>query len=145
MLDPNELRSHVDEVAARLKHRGFDLQKDVFTRLDAERRALIAETDRLKAERNERSEEIGRLMKQKQDAEPLKARVRDIGNEIKDLEEKLKSSELAFRLFMSEIPNLPHSSVPIGQDESANRVERVVGTPPSFAFPPKAHWEIGEA
>jgi seryl-tRNA synthetase len=144
MLDPNELRSHIDEAAARLKPRGFDFQKDAFVRLDAERRALIAETDRLKAERNERSEEIGRLMRQKQDAEPLKARVRDIGNEIKDLEEKLKSSELAFRLFMSEIPNLPHPSVPVGQDESANRVERVVGAPPTLGFPPKAHWEIGE-
>jgi len=144
MLDPNELRSHLDEVAGRLEQRGYALQTDAFTRLDGERRSLIAETDRLKAERNARSEEIGKLMKQKQDAEPLKARVREIGNEISELEEKLKSGELAFRLFMSEIPNLPHPSVPVGKDESANRVERVVGTPPTFSFEPKAHWDIGE-
>jgi len=144
MLDPNELRSHLDEVAGRLEQRGYALQADAFTRLDGERRSLIAESDRLKAERNARSEEIGKLMKQKQDAEPLKARVREIGSEISELEEKLKSGELAFRLFMSEIPNLPHPSVPVGKDESANRVERVVGTPPTFAFEPKAHWDIGE-
>jgi seryl-tRNA synthetase len=144
MLDPNELRSHPDEVAARLAQRGYAFQPDVFGRLDGERRGLIAETDRLKAERNTRSEEIGKLMRQKQDAEPLKARVREIGDEIGRLEEKLNSGEIAFRDFMSEIPNLPHESVPAGTDESANRVERVVGEPPVFAFEPRAHWEIGE-
>src|SRR5262245_25452675 len=144
MLDPNELRNRLDEVTSRLAQRGFAFQPDAFTHLDEERRSLIAETDRLKAERNARSEEIGRLMKQKQDAEPLKTRVREIGNEISDLEERLKSSELAFRLLMSEIPNLPHPSVPVGRDETANRVERVVGAPPVLAFEARAHWEIGE-
>lgn len=144
MLDPNDLRNHLEDVAARLAQRGHDFAKDTFTLLDTERRTLIAETDRLKHERNARSEEIGKLMKQKQDAEPLKARVRDIGNELKELEETLKGSELAFRLFMSEIPNLAHPSVPVGEDESANRVERVVGDPPAFAFEPRPHWEIGE-
>src|SRR5262249_19587207 len=144
MLDPNELRSHPDEAAQRLAQRGFVFQADAFTRLDEERRSLIAETDRLKAERNARSEEIGRLMKQKQDAEPLKARVREIGSEIAELEERLKNGELAFRIFMSEIPNLPHPSVPVGSDESANRIERVVGKPPTLGFTPRPHWEIGE-
>ena len=144
MLDPAELRTNLDAVAARLAGRGFVLQTEAFSQLDAERRSLIAEVDRLKADRNARSEEIGRLMKQKQDAEPLKTRVREIGSEIAALEEKLEKSEAAFRSFMSDIPNLPHDSVPVGQDETANRVERVVGTPPTFPFEPKAHWEIGE-
>src|SRR5262245_12034280 len=144
MLDANDLRSRLGEVTALLAQRGFTFQPDSFTRLDEERRSLIAETDRLKAERNARSEEIGRLMKQKQDAEPLKARVREIGAEIGSLEQKLGSVEESFRSFMSEIPNLPHASVPVGLDETANRVERVVGTPPVFSFDPRPHWEIGE-
>src|SRR5215510_7763053 len=114
MLDPNEVRSRLHEVASRLAQRGFTLQTDAFTRLDEERRALIAESDRLKAERNARSEEIGKLLRQKEDAEPLKARVRDLGSQISELEEKLRSVELAFRAFMSVIPNLPHASVPVG-------------------------------
>jgi seryl-tRNA synthetase len=145
MLDQNFLRNNVEAVASRLATRGYEIPMDTFGQLDAERRHLIAETEKLKHERNASSETIGRLMREKQDAEPLKNRVRDLGNLIKEMDEKLRQTELSLRLLVSEIPNLPHESVPVGRDESANRVERVVGEPPSFDFTPRSHWEIGES
>lgn len=145
MLDPHLLRTNVAEIAARLKARGFDLPEAAFAQLDTERRQIIVDSEKLKAERNASSEQIGRLMKEKQDAEPLKQRVRDIGTTIKEYEERLEKTDIALRLLLSEIPNLPHASVPAGTDESANRVERVHGEIPKLAFTPKPHWEIGEA
>src|SRR5437867_7375104 len=144
MLDPGFLRNNLEALAERLRLRGYDIPLDVFAQLDAERRHLIVESERLKHERNESSEQIGKLMREKKDAEPQKAKVRNLGNQIKEYEERLKQTDLSFRLLMSEIPNVPHESVPVGKDESANRVERVVGEPASFSFPPKPHWEVGE-
>src|SRR5712691_4726136 len=144
MLDPNFLRHNIEALAKRLGQRGYEIPLDVFSQLDAERRHLIAESERLKHERNESSERIGRLMKEKGDAEPLKAKVRELGSLIKEYEEKLKQTDLSYKLLQSEIPNVPHDSVPVGKDENDNRLERVVGELPSFAVAPKPHWEIGE-
>src|SRR5437867_5924137 len=100
MLDPGFLRNNLEALAERLSVRGYDIPLDVFAQLDAERRHLIVETERLKHERNEGSEQIGRLVREKKDAEPLKAKVRELGNQIKEFEDRLKQAELSFRLLL---------------------------------------------
>ena len=144
MLDPNLLRTSLDDVTDRLRRRGFEFSVAPFQELDAGRKRLIAEGERLKKEKNELSETIGGLLREKKDAEPLKVRVREISEQIKGLDQQLEKAEQDLKGLLTGVPNLPHASVPVGKDETANRVERVVGEPPSFGFAPKAHWEIGE-
>jgi seryl-tRNA synthetase len=146
MLSRELLRENPERVRAGLASRGADpAQLDLWLALDAERRAALAQVEELKRRRNEASREIGRLKQAGGDASAAiaevaagKARVEEIEARLGALDAELASIELS-------LPNLPHPGIPVGKDESANRVERVVGEPRRFDFAPKAHWDLGPA
>jgi seryl-tRNA synthetase len=145
MLSREYLRENADAYRQALKNRGATVDIERFLELDAERRRSIAAVEQLKAQKNAASQEIATLKKNKQDASAQIEALKRSGDEIKALDERVAQIEDEFRLLELGFPNVPHQSVPVGADESANRVERHWGTKPSFEFAPKSHWEIGEA
>jgi seryl-tRNA synthetase len=149
MLSRDYLRERADEYRIALKNRGasVDIGADIerFVELDAERRRTIARVEQLKNQRNTASQEIAQLKKNKQDASAQIDAMKKVGDEIKELDAHIAEIELELENLELYFPNVPHPSVPVGPDESANRIERTWGEKPSFDFDPKPHWEIGEA
>lgn len=145
MLSREYLREHTDDYRQALKKRGATVDLDRFIDLEAERRRTIARVETLKAQRNSVSQEIAALKKNKQDASAQIDAMKKVGDEIKELDERLAQIETDLRNLELEFPNVPDASVPVGPDESANRVDRFWGEKPKFDFQPKAHWDIGEA
>jgi seryl-tRNA synthetase len=144
MLDLKFVRSHLQEVKQALINRGQEFLLDDFESLDEMRRLLLGEVESRRQERNSRSEEVGRLKKAKQDATALMERVREINQELKDLELDLQDKETAVNDFLLNLPNLPHASVPVGASSEDNPVAKKWGEPRVFPFAPKPHWEVGE-
>ncbi|QQS46074.1 MAG: serine--tRNA ligase [Acidobacteriota bacterium] len=151
MLDINYVRDNFEEVCRRLANRNFDLALlDNFSELDRERRALIRERDDLNASSNRISKEVGALMREgkKEEAEARKIESREIAEKAKAVEARVNELENEFRAVLVSVPNLPHESVPVGKDESANLEVRRWGTPRDFraeGFDPKDHVDIGTA
>jgi seryl-tRNA synthetase len=145
MLSREYLREHADDYRNALKSRGASVDLERFLELEGERRRSIAEVEALKAQRNAATQEIANLKKNKQDATGQIAAMKRAGDDIKQLDERLAGIEADLRNVELYFPNVPHESVPVGPDETHNRVERTWGEKPSFAFTPSAHWDIGEA
>lgn len=143
MLDMKYLRNHFQEVKEKLNHRGEDLSElGRFEELDSRRRQLISETEQLKAKRNEASQKIAKMKKEKKDAEPAIKEMREVGEKIKAYDMELKEIEENLSHIMLSIPNIPHESVPVGEDEDDNVEVRKWGDVPEFAFEAKPHWDI---
>jgi len=113
--------------------------------LDEERRSGLVAAEDLKRQRNEASRSIGELKRQGKDADAQIAAVSRLKGELEAHERRLAEVESELVSLELQLPNLPHASVPVGADETANRVERVVGSPPELSFPPQAHWDLGPA
>ncbi|HEX7154532.1 MAG TPA: serine--tRNA ligase [Thermoanaerobaculia bacterium] len=145
MLDRAYLRERADDYRQALKNRNATVDLDRYLALDGERRRTILEVEQLKAQRNSASQEIATLKKNKQDASAQIDAMKRVGDDIKRLDESLAQIEADLTRLETYFPNVPHASVPVGADESANRVERTWGERPSFDFAPKAHWELGES
>jgi len=146
MLDINFVRANLDLARAKLAKRGLPPDVlDRFTELDERRRALITRRDDLNATRNRESQEIGKLLKagQKEEGESRRAAVREIGDQIAATEAELQAVENDLSELMTALPNLPHESVPVGSDESANQEVRRWGAPPEFEFEPQDHLDLG--
>jgi seryl-tRNA synthetase len=143
MHELSQFRANLEAIAARLADRGFTLDIDAFRTQDAKRRAAVTEIEQLKAQRNSQSQEIGKRKKAGEDTEPLQAEVRTIGDNIAALDEQVKIIDEEFKTMLAGIPNLPHESVPKGLSEADNVEISRWGTPPSFDFEPKAHWDLG--
>jgi seryl-tRNA synthetase len=149
MLDLHFVRENFDLARDRLAARNFDLaQLEGFTERDAERRALIKERDELNASVNRLSKSVGALMREgkKDEAEAIKSESKRASERIKDIESRLSQIEDELRALLTRVPNLPHESVPVGSDETANLEVRRWGTPRDFAaegFAPKDHVDIG--
>ncbi len=143
MLDMKFLRNNFQEVKEKLAHRGEDLSElDKFGELDERRRNLIAETEKMKAKRNEASKQISVLKKEKKDVEPAIKEMREVGEQISTLDKELKEIEEKLNYMMLSIPNIPHESVPLGEDEEDNVEARKWGEMPTFDFEAKAHWDV---
>jgi seryl-tRNA synthetase len=148
MLDLNYVRENLEAVRAALGKRSMPATAlDDFTQADAERRQVIAESDQLNAERNTASREIGALMKEgkREEAEARRKTVGDLKDRIAQLDLKRDETESRMRELLSTLPNIPHVSVPEGNDESANVEIRRWGAKPEFAFEPKDHVDLGTA
>ncbi|HKR64588.1 MAG TPA: serine--tRNA ligase [Thermoanaerobaculia bacterium] len=145
MLAREYLRERTDDYRTALKNRGASVDLDRFLQLDADRRKVIAQVEQLKAQRNAASQEIATLKKNKQDASSQIAAMKSVGDDIARLDEERAKIEDELVHLERGFPNAPHESVPVGADESANRMERTWGERPSFDFTPKAHWELGES
>ncbi len=143
MLDVRYVRDNFETVKAKLAKRGEDISEfDQFETLDQKRRELIAKTEELKSERNKVSEQISTMKRNKENADEAIARMRQVGDEIKALDEELRDVEEKFTHMMMRIPNIPHYSVPVGDTEDDNVTHRTWGETPKFEYEPKAHWDI---
>ncbi len=145
MLDLKFIRSNPDTVREALARRRSAVDLDAFFAMDETRRALIQETETLKAERNAASKEVGLRKRQGQDASDLIARVGEVGERIKALDEELRVVDDGVQQWLVTVPNIPHASVPDGADENDNPELSRWGTPPEFDFQPREHWELGAA
>lgn len=145
MLDPKFIRENPDLVKKAMANRGEDVDIDAFLDLDEKRRNYIAEAERLKNKRNTVSQEIARLKRDKQDASKLIEEMKEVSKTIKEYDEKLQQIEEELQSILMNIPNIPHSSVPIGESDEDNVEVRRWGEPKKFDFEPKAHWDLGEA
>lgn len=143
MLDLKYLREHLDQVEQRLQLRGGELNLSGFRQLDQRRRSLLQEAETLKAERNQVSALIGRTQDKSQVQGEI-SRMKEVSSRIKDLDGELKAAEDALQGLLLQIPNIPHEQIPIGTSEEDNREVNRWGSPPDFAFTPKAHWDLGE-
>lgn len=146
MLDIRFVRENpdvVDKSCASRQNAHWD--REQFFKLDELRRSTIVEVERLQAERNSASKQIGKLMQEgKQDeAQAAKEQVAAGKARIAELEEQRASVEKQLHDLVSAIPNIPHESVPYGKDDSENKEVRKWGTPRSFDFDAKAHWDLG--
>ena len=145
MIDIQLLRKDIDTVAARLAARKFQLDVAAFNALEAERKQIQTRTEELQGKRNTLSKQIGMLKGKGEDTTAVMAEVAGIGDELKASAERLDVIQAKMSEFMLTIPNLPHESVPAGQDETANVEVRKVGTPRSFDFEVKDHVDVGAA
>jgi seryl-tRNA synthetase len=144
MLSRDLLRDDPEKVRHGLASRRADVAPlDTWLRLDAERRTALVEVEDLKRRRNEASRAIGEVKKQGGDASGQIAAVGQLKARIEELEARLAALDPELLAIEQSLPNLPHASVPAGEDETANRCERTVGIPRDFDFAPKAHWDLG--
>jgi len=144
MIDIQLLRKDIDNVAARLAARKFQLDVAAFNGLEAERKAIQIRTEELQGKRNALSKQIGMLKGKGEDTSAVMAQVGGLGDELKANEVALAEVQAKMAHFMESVPNLPHESVPAGTDESGNVEVRRVGEPRSFDFEVKDHVDIGE-
>ena len=144
MHDLNYFRDHLGVFAEMAKKRGVTLDLDAFQALDKERRELITANEQRKAQRNKASEEIARLKKEKRNADAILAEMKHVSERIKQSDERIAEFDAKQRELLLTIPNVPHSSVPVGSSAAANMEVRRWGTPPKFDFQPRPHWEVGE-
>jgi seryl-tRNA synthetase len=148
MLDIKLIRERPDEVRERLGHRGGTDGARIgeILSLDEQRRKALAEVEKLKADRNRVTKEIGALMGQKkiQEADARKAEMRTVGDRISELDKQAASAEMARDAALATIPNLPHASVAVGASAADNPVIRKWGTPAALPFKPRPHVELCE-
>ena len=143
MLDIQLLRKDLDAVAQRLATRGFQLDTAAFQTLEAERKQLQTQTEELQARRNSLSKQIGMLKGKGEDASAVMAEVGGIGDTLKASAARLEEIQAQMQDILLSIPNLPHESVPVGNDETQNVEVRRVGTLRQFDFEVKDHVDVG--
>ena len=148
MLDIRYVREHQEEVAQAMKNRNASWDSALFTKLDEERRAAIAEVESLQQERNTLSKSVGKLMGEgkKNEAEEVKERIRVIRDTIATLDERRDKAEADLNDLLAHTPNIPNEKTPVGKDETENPEIRRWGTPRDFAaegFEAKPHWDLG--
>ncbi len=146
MLDLNFVRDNLEAVRASLTNRSSPTETlDQFVALDAERRRVIGEADKINQQRNAASKEIGFLMQagNRDEAEAKKTEVAGLKDQQTELETKRDAAEAAMRELLSGLPNTPAADVPVGSDETANREIRRWGEPRKFDFDPKDHVDLG--
>jgi seryl-tRNA synthetase len=145
MYDLRHLRDNLDAIRTQLGDRGRDVGWEDLRKLIEERRSLLASVEDLRHQLKKGSDEVARLKREKQPAEPAVALMKTLGDRIKAVEDNLRAIEDRVTDLALRIPNLPHQTVPAGSDPAQNVTVRRWGAPPSFSFTPKPHWEIGEA
>ncbi len=142
MLDLKILQRNPEIVATALKNRNSDIDVSDFTTLDTRRRAVLAEVENLKNERNTASAEVAKLKRAGQDASGIIEKMGAVNQRIKELDMESEEVQKKQEDWMLAVPNMPHSSVPVGKSEDDNPVLHTVGTPRHFPFQPKEHWEL---
>ena len=143
MLDIKRIRNEKDVVKEKTKKRGMDPAIiDEILELDGERRELIQQTETLKSRRNKVSEQIAIKKKNKENADDVIQEMRQAGDEIKAIDNRLAEVKEAYEYRMHRLPNLIHDDVPEGADDTENVEIRKEGTPREFSFEPKAHWDL---
>lgn len=144
MLDIKVIRENLDWAKDKLGRRGIKPEElDELVKIDAERRDGLSRSEQLKAKRNKVSKDIAEAKRNKEDASNAIAEMRQVGQEIKELDEKVEKLTEKQNYILLRLPNFPDDSDPIGPDESYNEEIRKWHEPTKLDFKPKAHWEIG--
>ncbi|HMK60760.1 MAG TPA: serine--tRNA ligase [Dissulfurispiraceae bacterium] len=144
MLDARFVRENIDIVKAALGKRNADIDLTEFLSLEEERLKLLKESEELRNKRNVVSEAIGKLKRERKDADHLVKEMKGVADRIKDIDDILKGIEDKTNLFLLTIPNIPDESVPVGKDENDNVEVRKWATPREFDFQPLNHWDVAE-
>lgn len=144
MLDPQLLKQEAGKLVQKLLERGYELDVERYQFLEDERRSLQAETEALQSERNRVSKQVGMAKSRGEDVQPILDSVANLGNNLKQKQERLGEIQSNLNDLYSEIPNLPHSSVPVGKDENDNVEIRRWGIPGEYDFMVKDHVDLGE-
>ena len=144
MLDIKVIRENLDWAKDKLGRRGVKPEElDELVKIDADRREELNRSEQLKAERNTVSKEIAAIKRNKEDASAAVQKMREVGQEIKELDDKVAKLTEKQNYILLRLPNFPDDSDPIGPDESYNEEVRKWHEPTKLDFKPKAHWEIG--
>ena len=145
MLDARFVRENPDKVIESLKQRGYESGIiDVFLKIEEERRSLLLEVEKYRQKRNELSEKISRMKKGGSDTTQETNEAKNISENIKTMDERMRELDEKTKTLLLEIPNIPHESVPVGKDETENAEVRRWGEPRQFDFEPLNHWDVGE-
>ncbi|WP_257254998.1 MULTISPECIES: serine--tRNA ligase [unclassified Endozoicomonas] len=144
MLDPKYVRSNLNEVAALLRKKHFELDVERLNALEERRKSLQIHTEQLQSERKSGSKEFGKIKSRGGDISELKARMDQLSVEVRESEQELSALQAELNDLLLGIPNLPHESVPEGADEEDNVEVRRWGTPTDFQFEIKDHVDLGE-
>ena len=139
MIDIEIIRNNPEILHSSGQMRGQSFPIEQLVDLDQTKRSKIVSVDALRAKRNSVSKQLSSVKDKPQE---LIEEMRDVGSQIKVLEDEIKNISDKLSEIMLNIPNIPHSSVPLGSDETSNQVIRTVGDPRDFTFTPKPHWEI---
>ena len=142
MIDIQLIRQDTEQVQAALAMRGTEFNIDEILETDKQRRALLQETENLKARRNTVSKDIGR-MDNDEGRSRLVDEMRKVGDQISLLDHQIREIESKLGGLMLELPNIPDSDTPKGENDNDNITVREVGKKISFDFTPKPHWDIG--
>ena len=145
MLDIKFVRENLELVDKAMRDRNHQWDKDEFISLDKLRKQAIGKEEELQAKRNSLSKKIGVYMREgkKNEAEEIKTEVGEINVELKVASEKRIVAEEELKELLLALPNIPHESTPLGQDEQDNPEVRRWGKPRKFSFEYKTHWELG--
>ena len=145
MLDLRFVRENIELITEKMAERGEAFDPVEFLHWDGERKRLLQQLEALRAERNRASGQVAALKKQGKDSEAEIAKMKEVSDRIKELEEEVGKCEGRLEEILLRIPNLPHPTVPPGRGDEDNQEIRRWKTPPSFGFEPKPHSEIGDA
>ena len=143
MLDIRRIRQNPQELIDALQKRNSAVDLTEFLEKEELRRKLLAETEALKARRNEESKRIAQIKRQGGDAQPIMDEMRALGDKVNEIDAQVKEIEEYINQFLLRLPNYPHETTPVGKDETENVEQRRWGTPREFGWEPKAHWDIG--
>lgn len=144
MLDPKFLRNNAEETAEQLLGRGYKLDVQLVTALEEKRKELQIKTETLQAARNSRSKEIGMAAKRGDDISTLRAEMNDFSTELDAVKSEFETVNGELQTLSATVPNLPHESVPVGDNEDQNIEVLTWGTPKKFEFTVKDHVDLGE-
>jgi len=144
MLTPRYILENFEEIKKRIESRGpFGRLMDDVRDIGLTEREKLRELEELRAKKNRLSEQFSQDKKDGKETEGLARESRRIGEQINSLGEEMTGIARRWNELAQSIPNIPHESVPFGKNSEDNVVERIVGKPPEFGFPPEAHWDIG--
>mgnify|MGYP001813190367 FL=1 len=144
MLEIKYIRQNLLVVEQSLTARGTSVDLQALLDADEKRRAILREIEMLRHRRNTVSDEIAAMKKAGENADAQVTDMREVSARIKSLDPERTKHENEIEAILMGIPNIPHESVPVGNDESKNETVKKMGIPPVFDFSPLAHWEIGK-
>ncbi len=144
MLDIKFIRENPEVVKKAARDKGEKVDIDEFLRIDKERRKLLTEVESLKRQKNEVSDKIAKMMRERKNPKELISSMKGVSQKIGEIEAKVEEIERKFKDFIYNIPNIPHKSVPVGLGPESNKVVKEYGKIPRFKFEPRTHMEIGE-
>ena len=144
MLDLKYIKNNLEAVKNGMEKRRAKIDFALLLKNDDKRKNLLLEIETLRHKRNVVSDDIAKMKKAGENATSFIEQMRAVSETIKKLDKELSTIEETIHSFLISLPNIPHEDVPVGKDDTENRLEKTHGKPKKFDFKVKPHWEIGE-